>query len=416
MKLKELTNEEFQAFANNYPISSVFQTPEYAMVMNKQNYDTFYLGMVDDNDNILAASLILVELLGKFQYAYAPRGYLVDYQDENLVKTFSKQIKKFLKKKSVMAIKIAPIIRKSITKNNGTEIIDLPDYDKKFKFLKKIGYYHLGYNRFFEAIKPRFEAVIPLDKNSSIMFQKVRKEFRTKIRMSDRNGVRIYKGSSQNLSFFYKMTKDKYPRDLKYFQDVYEHYSKRNMVDIYFALLDTKAYLISVQKQLQAQNIRCSKVTEEIFKRQGNANNTLISRKISEDNKLAGLKNQLVSATNLLHRNPDGIILACAMVIRYKNEAYLLMDGYEPTYKKMNAKHLLIWKLMEKYGNEGYELFNLGGIVDPKDPEKYKGLNDFRLGFGSNIVEYIGDLELITSRPLYMTYRNTAPLRNMMKK
>ena len=57
MKLKELTNEEFQAFANNYPISSVFQTPEYAMVMNKQNYDTFYLGMVDDNDNILAASL-----------------------------------------------------------------------------------------------------------------------------------------------------------------------------------------------------------------------------------------------------------------------------------------------------------------------------------------------------------------------
>ena len=416
MKLKELTNEEFQMFSNQYPISSVFQTPEYAMVMNKQNYDTFYLGMVDDNGTIIAASLILVELLGKFQYAYAPRGYLIDYQNENLVKTFSKQVKKFLKKKSIMAIKIAPIIRKTIIKNNGTEVINLPNYDEKFKFLKKIGFYHLGYNRFFEAIKPRFEAIIPLDRNTSLMFQKVRKEFRTKIRMSDRNGVRIYKGSNQNLSFFYKMTKDKYPRDLKYFQDIYEHYSKRNMVDIYFALLDTKAYLISVQKQLHEQNIKCEKVTEEIFKRQGNANNTLISRKISEDNKLAELKNQLVSATNLLHRNPEGIIIACAMVIRYKNEAYLLMDGYEPAYKKMNAKHLLIWKLMEKYAKEGYELFNLGGIVYPKEPEKYKGLNEFRLGFGANIIEYIGDLELITSRPLYMTYRNMAPLRNIKKK
>lgn len=416
MKLKELTNEEFQTFANSYPISSVFQTPEYAMVMNKQNYDTFYLGMIDDNNNIVAASLILVELLGKFQYAYAPRGYLIDYQDEDLVKNFSKQVKKFLKKKSIMAIKIAPIIRKKITKNNGKEIINLPDYDNKFKFLKKIGYYHLGYNHFFEAIKPRFEAVIPLDKNSASMFQNVRKEFRTKIRMSDRNGVRIYKGSNQNLSFFYKMTKDKYPRGLNYFQDVYEQYSKRNMVDIYFALLDTKEYLISVQKQLQEQNLRCSKVTEAIFKRQGHANNTLISRKIAEDNKLADLKNQLVAATNLLHKNPDGIILACAMVIRYKNEAYLLMDGYDPAYKKMNAKHLLIWKLMEKYAKEGYELFNLGGIVDPTNPENYKGLNDFRLGFGSNIVEYVGDLELITSRPLYIAYRNMAPFRNRNKK
>ena len=57
MKLKELTNEEFLFFTNNYPISSVFQTPEYAMVMNKQNYDTFYLGLLDDSDNIVAASL-----------------------------------------------------------------------------------------------------------------------------------------------------------------------------------------------------------------------------------------------------------------------------------------------------------------------------------------------------------------------
>lgn len=416
MKLKELTNEEFQFFTNNYPISSVFQTPEYAMVMNKQNYDTFYLGMIDDNDNIVAASLILVEMLGKFQYAYAPRGYLVDYQNEDLVKEFSKQVKKFLKKKSIMAIKIAPIIRKTIYKNNAKEKIEIPTFSQSFNFLKKIGYYHLGYNRFFEAIKPRFEAIVPLESNTNAMFQRVRKEYRTKIRMSDRNGVRIYKGSEKNLSYFYKMTKDKYPRDLKYFQDAYEHYSKRNMVDIYFALLDTKAYLVSVQKQFQEQTIKCSKVAEAIFKRQGNANNTLITRKIAEDNRLADLKNLLVVSTNLLHKNPDGIIIACAMIIRYKKEAYLLMDGYDPAYKKMNAKHLLIWKLMEKYAKEGYEVFNLGGIVDPVNPEKYKGLNDFRLGFGANIVEYGGDLELITSRPLYMAYRNTAPLRNMMKK
>ena len=55
MRIKELTNEEFMEFTNQYPEYSVFQTPEYAMVMNKQKYDTFYLGMVDDYGKMVAA-------------------------------------------------------------------------------------------------------------------------------------------------------------------------------------------------------------------------------------------------------------------------------------------------------------------------------------------------------------------------
>ena len=72
-------------------------------------------------------------------------------------------------------------------------------------------------------------------------------------------------------------------------------------------------------------------------------------------------------------------------------------------------------KLIEKYGKEGYDVLNLGGIADPTAPEQYKGLNDFRLGFGAQAVEYLGDLELITSKALYMMYRNMAPLRKLKK-
>lgn len=415
MQIKELTNEEFQTFTDNYPISSVFQTPEYAMVMNKQNYDTFYLGMVDDYGNIVAASLILVELLGKFQYAYAPRGYLLDYQNEELVKDFTKQIKKFLSSKNIMAIKICPMIVRSIARKEGKEKTAIEAYEKTYHMLKKMNYYHLGYNHFFEAFKPRFEAVIDLDPNVSQMFQKIRKEFRTKIRMSDRNGVRIYRGASENLSFFYQMTKEKYARDQKYFQEVLDQYGKRNMVDIYFALLDTKHFLVNAQKALQKQSIATNKITEIIFKNRGKASNRLIARKIVEDNKLQEKKRELVYATNLLNRHPEGIILACSMVVKQRGEAYLLMDGYDQKYKRLNAKHLLIWKLMEKYASEGYKVFNLGGIADPSNPGNYKGLNDFRLGFGAVAKEYIGDLEYVTSKPLYMMYRNTSPFRSKKK-
>lgn len=412
MQIRELTNIEFIQFTEYFNQSSVYQTPEYAMSMSKQNYDTLYLGMINSQNEIVAASVILIEMLGKFLYAYAPRGFLIDYNNEELVKEFSTLIKKHLRKKNIIAIKISPMIIKSrfnkVTKN--TE--DVSTYDKTFKMLRRNGYYHLGYNNFFEAFKPRFEAIIELNKNVPTMFNKIHKKYRTKIRSSDKSGIRIYKGTEDNLKYFYELVKKSYPRNLKYFQDLYTYHKDRNMIDLYIALLDSKQYLMGVQRQYEKQAIACNKITEKIFKNQGKANNSLIDSKIVEDNKFEEIKKKLIMATNFLHENPDGIITAGAIIIKHKKEAYLLMDGHDPKYKTLNAKHLLIWKLMEKYASEGYETLNLGGISNPdvkKNP--YAGLNDFKLGFGADAVEYIGDLELITSKPLYMMYRNYAQFR-----
>ena len=417
MKIKELTNEEFLNFSENFPVSSPYQTAEYAMTMTKQKYDSFYLGMIDDAGNIVAASLIMVELLGKFQYAYAPRGFLIDYTNDDYVKKFTKLVKKFLRKKSIIAIKISPLVVKSTyTKKDG--VVENPEYEQIFNRLKKFKYYHLGFNNYFEAIKPRYEAIIDLDNNTATMFSKIQKNFRTKIRASDNSGIRIYKGDENNLQLLYKQTEKKYPRDLNFLKSLYNYYKNRNMVDLYFALLDTRRYLIHVQKEYQRQNIVCTKVTDEIFKNQGKASSALIARKIAEDNKLAAYKRQLIQATQLLKLNPDGIIVASAITLKHQKEAHLFLDGFDDNYKSVNAKHLLIWKLMEKYAADGFERFNLGGMSNPllTEDNKYKGLNDFKLCFDAKSVEYIGDLELITNPILYAIYRNGSPFRKMKKK
>ena len=112
----------------------------------------------------------------------------------------------------------------------------------------------------------------------------------------------------------------------------------------------------------------------------------------------------------------SSVIKAKAVILQ--DEAHLFLDGFDVNYKSVNAKHLLIWKLMEKYATEGFERFNLGGMSNPllKDDNKYKGLNDFKLCFGAKAVEYIGDLELITNPILYAIYRNGSPFRKMKKK
>lgn len=417
MYIKELNNAEFNLFTDSYPYFSIYQTSEYGFIMNTQNYTSLFLGLVDDYEKIVAASLILIEKEGIFKYAYAPKGFLIDYSNKGLVEQFTTLIKEYLSKKKIMAIKINPMIIKSSYDYNTDSTRINPEFQGQIDFLKSLDYYHLGYNNLFESFKPRYDAIIDLNKPITTLFGNMNKNFKNKIKSADRNGVRIVKGTSDQLDFLYDQVKNKYPRDKKYFEDVLFFFKKRNMIDYYYAKLDTNVYLISIQKKYQKQMDLCNKLNNKLFKNVGKNNNKLISTKIYEENKLNEFKNELVFATKLLKENPDGVLLATMLIAKYRDEVYILMDGYNKDFKKLNAKHLMTWKLIEKYSKEKYKRFNLGGMTNPYiKNDKYKGLNEFKLSFNARCVEYIGDLELITNQKLYNLYRNSKPIRYILKR
>lgn len=417
MYIKELNNAEFNLFTDSYPQFSIYQTSEYGFIMNTQNYTSVFLGLIDDYERIVAASLILIEKEGIFKYAYAPKGFLIDYSNKGLVEQFTTLIKEYLGKKKIMAIKINPMIIKSSYDYNTDSTRINPEFQNQMDFLKSLDYYHLGYNNLFEAFKPRYDAIIDLNKPITTLFGNMNKNFKNKIKSADRNGVRVIKGNGDQLDYLYDQVKNKYPRDKKYFEDVLFFLKKRNMIDYYYAKLDTNAYLINVQKKYQKQMDLCNKLNNKLFKNAGKNNNKLINNKIYEENKLNEFKNELVFATKLLKESPDGILLATMLIAKYRDEVYIFMDGYNKDFKKLNAKHLMTWKLIEKYSKEKYKRFNLGGMTNPYiKNDKYKGLNEFKLSFNARCVEYIGDLELITNQKLYNLYRNSKPIRYILKR
>ena len=194
-------------------------------------------------------------------------------------------------------------------------------------------------------------------------------------------------------------------------------FKKRDMIDYYYAKLETNAYLINIQRKYQKQMDLCNKINSKLFRNTGKNNDKLINNKIYEENKLNELKKELVFATKLLKENSQGILLATMLIAKYRDEVYIFMDGYNKDFKKLSAKHLMTWKLIEKYSKENYKKFNLGGMTNPNiNNEKYKGLNEFKLSFNSRCVEYIGDLELITNQTLYNLYRNSKPIRYILKR
>lgn len=415
MYIRELTTEEFNNFKDSFNDKSVYQTSEYAYVMSHQNYTTMLLGLVDGN-NILAASLIMIQKRNNFKYAYAPRGFLIDYKDYALLEAFTIEIKNYLSKLDVVAIKLSPMIIKNTYDNKGNLISTNNDFNIVFDNLKSLEYYHFGYNNFFESHKPRFEAILDISKNYLNLFRNIRKEFKTKIRSSEVKGVRIIKGTNKELDYLIKQVSKKYPRGESYFKDVFKYFNQRDMIDYYYAKLDTKIHLETIKKKYEQEENNNNLLNSSIM---NNPNNSfkLINKKIQSDNYFTKARNELINATNLLRDYPEGIILASVLVIRVKDEVFLYMDGFDNRYKRLNAKHLIIWKLIEKYSKLGFKTFNLGGMTNVNaENNRYAGLNEFKLGFNSNMYEYVGDFELICNNTLYFMYRKTMDLRKMLKK
>ena len=206
MKIKVLTNDEFLGFSKRFKPSSMYQTVEYALTMNNQNQNSMFIGLVDDNE-LKAASLILIQKINGFRYASAPRGFLIDYNNKELLTTFTKLLKKFLGKKDIVAIKINPMIIKSVYNSSGKSILKNTKYDEIFSNMTKLGYFHLGYNNYFEALKPRFEAIIDLEKPTNKLFKEIDKGFKLKLEKLSKMELRFIMEMRTDLNIYIQKLK-----------------------------------------------------------------------------------------------------------------------------------------------------------------------------------------------------------------
>lgn len=398
MQIRDISVDELNNFLKTIN-HSLYQTSEYANVMMHQDFDVKLLGL-EENGNIIGSTILLVTKKQGFNYAFSPRGFVIDYNNFSLVEKFTSEIKKYCKKNGIVAIKLNPFIIKKINNN------DYDNYDNIFNNLKKLGYNHLGYNDFFESFKPRFEAKIE-SSDLNEMFGNIRKEYRTKIRSAIDNGIEIHKGTYDDLKYLYSLTEKKYSRDLLYFQYLYYYFNKK--IDFFYAKLNCSKLLYKFRELYIKQEEICKQIDLEIAKHKINK---LTSLKIEADSLLGKYHNQLKNATRLMQTNPNGIIVAGGLFIKESDEVYMIIDGYDKKYTSYNAKHLLIWQVMNYYKN--YKYLCLGGMTSLNE-NKYKGLNDFKMNFGSKCFEYIGDLELVCIPSKYFLLKNMRPYENIIK-
>ena len=212
MLIREINKEELNNYLSKIP-HSLYQTEEYAKTMEKQNFNIKILGL-EENGNIIGSTILLITKKIGFTYAFAPRGFVIDYNNNLLLNKFTSEIKKYCKKNGIVAIKLNPRIIKEINGNINNNYKDICSN------LNKLKYIHLGYNDFFESFKPRFEAIIEI-KNKNEMFKNIKKEDYKKLLLD------IFEWGSLPQRFSFDNERAK----LNYISDVYDSILLKDVVE-----------------------------------------------------------------------------------------------------------------------------------------------------------------------------------------
>lgn len=409
MKIRQLSIFEFDNFALNHPLSSYHQTSSYALFQSEQGKDYDLIGLVNEKNEIIAASLIIIKKINLFfSYGYAPKGFLMNYYDEAIVKEFTTKLKKHYYKKNMAFIKINPEIEigqidlknKTITYNRNKHIIST---------LKKYDFKKLETNKLFETKLPAHNAIVLL-KNYS--FNKLSKNTRNKIHKGENSGIYIEKGTREDIRTLYEFFKPKKDCPVSYYLNYYNAFSKKNEIDIFLLKIDFEKCLINLREKYERELEINNKLSEKVLK---SATPDNLKRKMVSDKNLNSFNQNIGIATQYLAAHKE-LCIGGAITIKHKNRINILISSYDKKFKQYSPNYYLHYAILEHYKND-YDFIDLNGITGNfSENNPYKGLNDFKSGFNPLSFEYIGEYDFIINPGLYKSMEENGILAKEFNK
>ncbi len=411
MKIVKLNPAQFDRFASNHRYRNYHQTSMYGEVMSKFGYRTQHLGFINEYNKLIGATLIIYkEAWRKNKVAYAPRGILFNYDDIDLVCEMVDKLKEVLGKQGFMLLRIDPCVPLTIRDSEGNIMNMGENSNDIIHNLEDAGFDYAGKTLGFETEKPRWEALVMLQRDPREIFAKLDKRTRNKIRKAEGNGLEIVKDNSKNVNKLFQYVGKKDHKPLAFYREMVRCYGED--IDIYYAKIKTENYVINSRRNYEKEQEYNDNLAERIqdLDLDPKERENYLNKKMESDKLITAYKNSLLKSTELLKQRPDGIIVAGAMVIKYDNAAYIYTEGYDPNYSTVNPSYLLKWQIISDYNEQGFKYVNLNGIsgdFEEKNPKKNPliGINESKLGFDAIITEYIGEFDIVLNSFAYNMYK-----------
>ena len=406
MQIILLEENRFDEYAINHPNYNIYQSSNYGRLMTKKGYNAYYLRLVDDSNKILAATLMIVKNdkeATKRKMGYAPRGFLIDWNDENLVKDFTEKIKEFLSNRGFTYLKLDPQVIYKSYDNKGNEKSNLNQNNYFVSQLQNFGYIHMGFNKGKETNKSRYNSIIKLSENPVYTYNELSKEARGKIQEASKNGCKVYKGTNNDIGLLSELINDISKEDML---DYYQFFNSNNTFEIYFTKLEPVSFVNSSKKMFEEEEYKNAELTRAMQDFNVPNKEEIVNQKMESDEKLASYKKNMMNAIALFQKFPSGIVISALIAIKNKQNALFLSEGSLNDYKHLYPDYLLKWQVAQEYSNQGLKIVDCNEIDSNLTSNSYIEKKEM----ATELVEYVGEFDLVINKRGYYTGSKLNPI------
>ena len=391
MKFQEITEKEYRDFWENHPLKTFLSAPEISKLRQKSNWDTYYVG-VKEKKKIIAATMLLAHKrhFNKYEF-YSPRGYLLDFKNQELVNFFTEELKKYIKDKNGYVLRIDPYVIYKQRDIDGNIVEDGENNEKVVENLLNLGFQKIEVpNK--EQVGWMFSLYLE-GKTEEQILKEMKPNTRNQIRKTEKFGISVNEIGYDELDRFQSIMEETSKRKgfanrkLEYYQEMYKLFHDKNEVKFFITELNLKNYIKGLEEERIEKENKINSLTDAKYNDGAKKNLT---------NEIASIDKRIAESKEIIEKNGSDIItLSGSMFILIKPEVIYLSSGNYEEYMKFNSQYLIQWELI-KYGIEnGFKKHNFYGIPENINthPKDY-GIYEFKRGFNGYVEELIGEFAL----------------------
>ncbi len=353
--MKSYTGSDWNTLITQLPNAHFLQTTEWAQVKAKYGWEPMPF-VWHEGDDVVAAAMILKRALpirgfsARLSVFYAPKGPLMDWENESLRERVLGDLQAFAKKQGAIFLKLDPDVVL------GTGIPDSEDGEPQVvgenwqKTLKKRGWCYSD-----DQIQFRNTVLVDLTEPEDDILMRMKSKTRYNIRLSGRKGVVVRVGTPDDWATLYKMYAETSVRDG-------------------FAIRDENYY----------------KTVWSTF----NLEPSILNLPLAEP----------------LIAEVDGEPVAAIFVFYFAERAYYVYGMSTTKHRNKMPTYLLQWEAMKRAKERGcttYDLWGAPEIFDESD--SMWGVFRFKHGLGGEVVRTLGAWDYAPNPLWYGLYTNVIP-------
>lgn len=428
------SKEKINKFNSESEKGHIFQTSYWCDF--KTEWNQHYIKGIDDTKKVVLTCSLLtrkIPYLNKY-IGYVPRGFVCDYSNKELLKSFAEFLEKFSKENRISFITIDADIHYKENENL------LEDGEKTKSILKEAGFVFADAgNKNFEAIQPNFVFRLDIENKENLspkeqkdkIFNQFHKKWKYNIKVGNQRCLEVEWFDNKNIkddliTEFHNIMVETGKRDnflvrnRTYFENLLKKvgpYARLYMVK-YNLKKDKENSIKKIEDINKEIDMLEDKIAKYIKGLEEGSPDVVGAKKmqshIKDTKKVETLTSQLDKLKERVDRidetGKEYIYLSGAIYLYYGNKAWYLYGASRDDFRDTMTNFAMQWAMISDSIDLGLSTYDFRGVSgDISEDNPLYGLYKFKKGFNGDFVEFIGECDLVIDKLIYKTFKEVFP-------